>query len=375
MITISEARTSRELKQFIKFPWSIYRHDKYWVPPIISDQQHFFNPQKNPYYQHSKVKLLLAWQEGRLVGRLSVHENILHVQRHHEHIGFFGFFESVDNAAVAKALFDYGTNWLRGLGYQKVRGPANFSINGEYSLLVKGFDSSPMAMMTYNPPYYEKLLTQYGFTTSQEMYAFLSDIRKGLPAEVLQRATQVENTHPEFIVRNMDKHKLEQEARIVFDIYRQAWDENWGAVPPTEAEIMALAKELQLIIDEDIAYIGEIGGQPIGFSLSIPDANQVLKIANGRLWPFGALKMLWKKRSINAIRVLAMGVLKEHRHQGFDTVFYKKTYDEALKKGYLNAEASLINESNLPMRHVLERLGAQVYKTYRMYDLDVTTRV
>lgn len=368
MITIKEITSPAEVKQFVMFPWRIYRNDPNWVPPLISEQLDFFNPQKNPYYQHSKVLLLMAFRDGELVGRLSVHENTWHVKKYNEKIGFFGFFECLDDDSIAKELFDYGLGWLRRLGYTKVRGPANFSINGEYSLLVKGFHSPPVIMMTYNPWYYQILIEHYGFKVSQEMYAYQMYCESGLPAKVIRRAEEVTKSHPEFKVRKMKLANLEQETKIVHKIYNEAWKENWSAVPYTEKEIMALAKELKMILDEDIAFIGEINGEPIGFSLSVPDANQALKVANGRLFPFGLLRILWKKRSINGIRVMVMGVLKAHRHQGYDTVFYKRTYEEGIKKGYQFAEASLINESNRPMRHVLERLGARIYKTYRMYD-------
>lgn len=368
MIEVKEMRSHADIKRFVLFPWTIYKDNPNWVPPLISEQCKFFDPKKNPYYAHSRVRLLMAFREGKAVGRLSVHENIQHVKRHKEQIGFFGFFECIDDTSVAQALFANGKSWLKTLGYETMRGPANFSINGEYSLLVDGFDSPPVVMMTYNPPYYERLLQACGFTSSQEMYAYQIYTQKGLPEHVIKRANEVSATRKDFVVRKMNLRRLEDEAKIVFNIYRQAWDDNWGAVPPTEAEIMALAKELKMIIDEDIAYIGELNGKPIGFSLSIPDANQALQVANGRLFPFGLIKLLLKKRSINGIRVLAMGVLKEHRHQGFDAVFYKQTYEEGMKKGYITAEASLINETNTPMRHVLEKIGARIYKTYRMFD-------
>lgn len=371
MITVKEIRTPADVKQFVLFPWRIYKNDHNWVPPLIRDQCNFFNPEKNPYYRHSKVLLLMASRDYQPVGRLSVHENTQHVKKYDEKMGFFGFFECVDDAAVATALFDYGKEWLKKLGYEKMRGPANFSINGEYSLLVKGFDSPPVILMTYNPPYYEKLLQQYGFETSQEMYAYQIYTEAGLPADIIEKANAAEKNHTEFKVRKMRVNDLEQEAKIVNTIYNQAWDENWGAVPFTDREIMALAHELKMILDEDIAYIGEVNGEPIGFSLSIPDANQVIKVANGKLLPFGFIKMLLKKRHINGIRVLVMGILKEYRHNDYDKVFYKKTYEEGRKKGYLYAEGSLINESNMPMRRVLEKLGAKIYKTYRMYDLNI----
>ncbi|MDD5039571.1 MAG: GNAT family N-acetyltransferase [Patescibacteria group bacterium] len=369
MVTIKEINTPDEIKQFVMFPWRIYANDPNWVPPLIGEQRAFFNPEKNPYYRHSKVLLLMAYRGNEPVGRLSVHENTLHVKKYNEKVGFFGFFECIDDFEVAKALFDYAKIWLKKLGYEKMRGPANFSVNGEYSLLVKGFDSPPAIMMTYNPPYYETLLTQYGFQTSQEMYAYQMYTEAGLPEDVLKRAAEAERKHPEFIVRKMSKLHLDRETKIVQEIYNEAWNENWGAIWFSDEEIKALAKQLVLIIDEDIAFIGEVNGKPIGFSLSIPDANQALRVANGRLFPWGLMKMLWAKRHIKNVRVLVMGVLKAYRHQGLDTVFYKKTYEEGLKKGYHAAEGSLVNESNTPMRRVLEKLGAKIYKTYRMYDL------
>ncbi len=371
MIAISEIKDRAGIKKFVRFPWLIYRNDPNWVPPLLKDKEDFLNPEKNPYYKHSRVLLLMAYRDGKPVGRLSVHENTEHVKRHNEKIGFFGFFECIDDFDVAKAMFDYGKEWLRKLGYLKMRGPANFSINGEYSLLVDGFDSPPMVMMTYNPPYYATLLERYGFKNSQNMYAYQIDLSVGLPDAALKFATAVETSRKDYRVRKVDLKHYDRDVGIVHTIYTQAWDDNWGAVPETEAEIRALAKDLKMVIDKNIAFVGELNGQPIGFSLSIPDINQAIRTANGKLFPFGLLRILLKKRHIDSMRVLVMGVLKEHRHQGFDAVFYKRTLEEGRKKGYKTAEMSLINESNAPMRQVLERIGAKIYKTYRMYDLDI----
>jgi len=370
MITIKKISSQKEIKEFVKFPWLIYKNNPHWVPPLIKNGINFLNPNKNPYFAHSQVLLIMAFKNGKPVGRLSVHENILHVKRHNEKIGFFGFFECINDFAVAKQMFDYGKQWLKEKGYSKMRGPANFSINGEYSLLVKGFDSSPVIMMTYNPPYYADLIEQYGFKNSQDMYAYQANFSEGLPAGVLEKAAEVEKNRKDFTVRKMNLKELEKEAKIIFGIYKEAWDENWGAVPPTEKEILNLAKELKMILDEDIAFIGELNSRPIGFSLSIPDANQAIKAANGRLFPLGLIKILLKKGHINGIRVLVMGVLEEFRHQGFDAVFYRKTFEQGIKKGYKTAEMSLINETNIPMMKILEKLGAKIYKTYRMYDLE-----
>ncbi|MFA6525078.1 MAG: GNAT family N-acetyltransferase [Patescibacteria group bacterium] len=368
MILIKEISSVSEIKKFVKFPWSIYQDDANWVAPLIQDQMNFFNPKKNPFYHHSRVQLIMAYENGKPVGRLSVHENTLHVKRHGEPVGFFGFFECINDYAVAKAMFDYAKKWLKEKNYSIMRGPANFTINGEYALLVDGFSQPPMVMMTYNPPYYLKLLEQYGFTSAQSMYAFSKSCTDPLPENVLTMANEVEQKYPDLVIRKADLSDLENEIKIVHQIYAQAWDENWGAAPMSEGEILKLADDLKHILDPDIAFIMEYHGQPIGFSLSIPNANEALRSANGRLFPLGLLKILWKKRKIKTFRVLVMGVLKEHRHHGFDAVFYKKTWEQAKKKGYRWAEMSMINESNIPMRRVLEWLGAKVYKTYRMYD-------
>ncbi|MFA5134987.1 MAG: GNAT family N-acetyltransferase [Patescibacteria group bacterium] len=371
MITIKEVRTKRDRKQFVKLPWPIYKDDPAWVPPLISERMDFLNPKKNPYYRHSRVQLITALCDGEPAGRLSVHENIPHVTRHNEKAGFFGFFECIDDRAVANKLFDYASAWLRDKGYSTMRGPFSFSINGEYALLVDGFEHPPMVMMAHNPPYYGSLIEQYGFKGSQDMYAYRMDVSIGLPDTVLKKADEVEKKYENFHVRKMNLKYIEREAKIVHKIYTEAWDENWGAVPLNEKEIMALAKELKMVIDEDITFVAELDGEPIGFSLFLPDINQAIKRANGRLLPVGLIKLLLKKRSIDAFRAFAMGVLKEHRHRGFDNVFYKRTFEEGRKKGYRWTEMSLINESNKPMRTVLERIGAQIYKTYRMYDLKI----
>ena len=371
MVTIKEINAPAEIKQFIKFPWRTYKNDPNWVPPLIHDQMNFFNPDKNPFYQHSRVQLIMAYENNKPAGRLSVHENKLLVKKQGEPVGFFGFFECVNDYAVAKALFDSAKKWLQEKNYALMRGPANFTINGEYALLVDGFDYPPMVLMTHNPPYYAKLLEQYGFESAQDMFAFRMSSDDRLPAHVLALANEVERKYPDLVVRKMDLNDFKNETKIVHQVYSQAWAENWGASPMTEAEILKLANDLKLIIDPDIAYIMEYRGQPIGFSLSVPNANEALKKANGRLFPFGLLKILWAKNRIKTFRVLVMGVLKEHRHHGFDSIFYKKTWETAKQKGYRWAEMSMINESNIPMRRVLEWVGAKIYKTYRMYDYKI----
>ncbi len=310
----------------------------------------------------------MAYRDGYPVGRMSVHENIPHVVRHREKIGFFGFFECIDDQEVANVLFDYGAAWLKEKGYEGIRGPMNFSINGEYALLVDGFQFPPMIEMTHARPYYARLLEHYGFTGSQDMYAYQLHFAEGLPGRIIDKAHKVEKSIPGLHVRSMDIKRLEREAKIVHHIYTKAWDDNWGAVPMTEEEVMALAKELKFVIDPDLALVAELNGEPIGFSLSLPDINQAIRKANGHLFPFGLIKILMKKRHLTAMRVFAMGVLNEYRHKGIDTIFYQRTLEAGLKKGYLTAEMSLINESNAPMRRVLERIGARIYKTYRMYD-------
>ena len=359
-----ELGNRRQLKTFIKFPWSIYRDDPNWVPPLILDQLQFFTPGKNPYLAHSRAQLFMAFRGDEPVGRISAHENNQHIRAHRDGAGFFGFFECIDNQAVADALFDAASAWLRERELKTMRGPVSFSVNHEVGLLLDAFDEPPLIRMTYNPPYYAALIEGYGLEKIQDLYAYVMFESEGIP-ERLRGMSDLVLEDPKLVVRTVDVRDFKNEMERI----KKIWSENWGAVPLTEEEFDRIVGEFRLIYDRNLFFIAEYDGEPAGMSLVLPDMNQALKKADGRLFPLGLLKMLWYKRKINSWRMPVLGVRKEHRLRGIEVVFCCRTCDVAMKnRNYRKGEMSWVLESNTAANAVLKKLGARRSKTYRIYE-------
>jgi len=363
-----ELGNRRQLKTFIKFPWRIYRHDPNWVPPLILDQLQFFTPGKNPYFSHSTAQLFMAFRGDEPVGRISAHENNQHIQVHKDGAGFFGFFECIDDHAVANALFDVASTWLGERGLKTMRGPVSFSVNHEAGLLLDAFDEPPLIRMTYNPPYYPGLIEGYGLQKIQDLYAYVMFESEEIPERLRGMSDRILED-PKLVVRTVAVRDFKNEMERIKKIYAEAWSENWGAVPLTDEEFDRIVGELRLIYDRDLFFIAEYDGEPAGMSLVLPDMNQALKRAGGRLFPFGLLKMLWYRRRINAWRMPILGVRQEHRLRGIEVVFVCRTYDVAKKnRNYRKGELSWVLESNTAANALLKRLGARRSKTYRIYE-------
>jgi hypothetical protein len=363
-----ELGNRRQLKAFIKFPWNIYRDNPYWVPPLIFDQLQFFTPARNPYLSHSTAQLFMAFRGDAPVGRISAHENNQHTRVHDDGAGFFGFFECIDDQVAANALFDAASTWLWERGLKTLRGPVSFSMNHEVGLLLDAFDEPPLIRMTYNPPYYAGLIEGYGMQKIQDLYAYVMFESEEMP-EWLHGLSDRVLEDPKLVVRTMDLRDFKNEMERIRKIYAEAWSENWGAVPPTEEEFDRIVGELKLIYDKDLFFIAEYDGEPAGMSLVLPDMNQALKRANGRLFPLGLLKILWYRRKINAWRMPILGVRREHRMRGIEVALCCRTYDVAKRnRNYRKGEMSWLLESNTAANAVLKRLGARRAKTYRIYE-------
>jgi len=363
-----ELGNKKELKTFIKFPWRIYRDDPNWVPPLILDQLQFFTPGKNPYFSHSTAQLFMAFRGAEPVGRISAHENNQHIQVHKDGAGFFGFFECIDDQAVANGLLDVASTWLWERGLRALRGPLSFSVNHEAGLLLDAFDEPPLIRMTYNPPYYAGLIEGYGLQKIQDLYAYVMFESEEIP-ERLRAISDLVLEDPKLVIRTVEIRDFKNEMERIRKIYAEAWSENWGAVPLTEEEFDRIVGEFRSIYDRDLFFIAEYDGEPAGMSLVLPDMNQALKKAGGRLFPFGLLKMLWYRRKINAWRMPILGVRQEHRLRGIEVVFCCRTYDAAKKnRNYRKGEVSWVLESNTAANAVLKRLGARRSKTYRIYE-------
>ncbi|MFP5286846.1 MAG: N-acetyltransferase family protein [Thermoanaerobaculia bacterium] len=367
MLEVRPVAERRALHRFVDLPWRLHAGSA-WVPPLRSDVLGVLDPVKNPFFRHSTAALFLAERDGEAVGRIAAIENRRHLETYRDSTGFFGFFESVDDPEVAAALFDRAAAWLTERGLRRLRGPTSFTINDESGLLLDAFDLPPVVGMSYNPPYYPGLVEGYGFTKAQDLLAF-----RLRPAEVPARlaAARPALACQGIVLRPIRLRRLDEEVRRIHQVHSQAWAGNWGAVPLTDGELRWMAGELRRIADPDLVLIAEHHGRPVGISVTIPDANQVLRHLNGRLFPTGFLRWLWWSRRKDALRVLALGVLEGYRRRGLDAAMVAETISTGLRKGYRWAEMSWILESNLPMRRLLARLGAEAYKTYRIYDLDL----
>ena len=366
---VSEVVTGRDMDRFIRFPWRIYRHDPNWVPPLISDTRAFLDRRKNPFFEHAEAKFLLATDPaGRIRGRIAAIVNHRHAETHGEPVGFFGLFECEDDHETAAALFGAAADFLRSHGMTVMRGPENMSVNDDIGLLIEGFDSPPAIMMPFNRPYYPTLVESCGFRKAMDLYAYYGDANEQQIPERIARGIALCQRRYKFRVRPIDLSRFDEELRQIHTVYTQAWEQNWGAVAMTRNEFDHLAAQFKSVIDPDLCLIAEVGTEVAGFSLALPDFNQVLIRLNGRLFPFGILKLLWYRRKIDMIRVLTMGTIKKFRHMGIDSCFYYETWKRASSKGMHRGEMSWILEDNAPMNNALRNLGLKVYKRYRLYD-------
>jgi GNAT superfamily N-acetyltransferase len=374
-INIIPVETNKQRKQFIMLPWKIYKDYPHWVPQLIIDQKMLINTKKKPFYEHSELALFLAFKDKELVGRIGAIINHMHEDLYHEGVGHFGFFESINDKKVSSALFDAAAKWLKAKGKKIMRGPANPSVWDTNGLLINAFDLDPVVLTPYNPEYYIELVESYEFKKARDWFAYLMTSDMKFDPKV-ERITKILKKRKKITIRNVDLKKAKKEIKLdkkeelgLFKlIFNEAWEANWEYVPLTEHEIDFLAKELIPIADEELIFFAFVDGDLAGFSLSIPDFNQALKKINGRLLPFGILKLLSNVKNINRIRTFAMGIRPKYRKMGIDAIFYQETYERGIRLGYNQAECSLIVEDNYSMRDVLKGIKTKEYKTFRMYD-------
>jgi len=367
-LKVEEVKNQKDLMTFVRFPWEIYQGDRYWVPPLIKDQLLKFNP-THPFRSHSQMILFLAHRGGKTVGRIAGIIDHHYTEFHQEKVGFFGFFESMDDADVARILLASVADWLKGYGMEKMAGPMNPSTNDECGLLIEGFDAPPCLMMPYNPRYYPSLLEGFGLSKKMDLYAYLLE-ESSFHLDRLNRITErLRKREPQLHIRPIDLRRFGEELKIIKEIYNQAWSRNWGFVPLTDEEINLLAKELKPLVVSDLVLFAYWGDEPIGFSVSLPDYNEVLKHLNGKIGILGMLKFLYYSKKINKIRVMLLGVKHAFQKKGVEGLLYIETFKRGNRKGYHRAECSWILEENVLMQHGIEAMGGKRYKTYRVYEM------
>lgn len=367
-IEIVPVDDARKLREFIRLPWKIYKGDPYWVPPLIMDMKKLLDKKKHPFFQHSKADFFLARRNGEYVGRIAAILNHNHNNFHNEKIGFFGFFEAINDAEVSAALFETVEHWARTQGLTALRGPANYSMNETCGLLVEGFDASPRIMMTYNPRYYVDLIEGRGFTKAMDLYAWWMHSKVGLNPKIVRVGEKVLQEEG-LVLRNIVMKNFDAEVAAIKKIYNDAWSNNWGFVPMTDAEFDHMAKDLKPVVDPRLVMIVEKNGEPVGFSLSLPDLNEALHKINGRLFPFGLFKVLYHARKIHVVRVITLGVVRKLQTvSGIGAALYMETFRRPVAAGIDSGEFSWTLENNDLINRGMRLLGAKIYKRYRMYD-------
>ncbi|MGA7836777.1 MAG: hypothetical protein WB996_02345 [Ignavibacteriaceae bacterium] len=370
-IKIRTVSSKKDLMTFIKFPWKIYKDDPNWVPPLLMDKKKILNKEKNPFFQHAEAEYFLAERDGELVGRIAAVKNDLHNKYHNDNVGFFGFFECINDQQVANKLFDTAKDWLKAKGFSQMRGPANPSSNDEYAMLLEGFDDPPRLLMTYNPKYYLDLCENYGLKKAKDLYAYKLENKKVMSSEKLKRVAEIAQKRSGIKVTQLDMKNFDKELEKVKYVYNKAWAPNWGFIPMTDAELDAMAKDLKPLVEPSLVLFGEIKGELVGFALVMLDYNYIFKKINGRLFPFGFLKLFTEKKKIKWSRIITLGIVPEFQKKGLDAVFYWDIVNRAHKIGIDLGEASWILEDNEMMNRGAEVMKGEIYKKYRVYEKDI----
>lgn len=373
MVHINKVSSSKELKDFIDFPHDLYKNDHNYVPELFVAQRDLLNSKKHPFFKHSKLDLFLAKKGNAVVGRIAAIRNNNHINYTESKDGFFGFFDVIEDYEVAEKLLDTASEWVKAEGLKSIIGPTNFSTNETCGLLINGFDSPPVVMMTYNKDYYPEYVEKYGFRKKMDLIAY-----NLVGEELSQRTVELMNKMEERLIskgitiRTANMKDFKNEVEKIKQVYNTAWEKNWGFVPMTDDEFNFMAKDMKIILDPDFCYIAEHNGKPVGFSLSIPDMNQVfIKIKKGRLLPTGIFKLLLNKNKINKIRIITLGVIEGYRKMGIESCFYARNIITTKKKNITTAEASWILETNEMMNKAMININATPYKKYRMYELAI----
>jgi len=373
-VEIREVSGKQALNAFIRVPWNIYKDDPHWVPPLIVERKEAFSP-KHPFFKHASWRAWLAYRDGKPVGRISAQIDELHLEQNDSKTGFFGLIESPDEDEVFTALFEAAENWLRDQGMQQITGPFNLNINQDLGIQVEGFGAAPYVMTGHAPAYYGPAIERCGYQPVQDLLAYeLSSGTLTIP-RVMQAL--INRTGERIQVRNLDRKNKGAELEVLRDIFNDAWQDNWNFVPFTREEFQAVGKELLMIVPEDYMKIATIDGEDVAFIVLLPNINEAIADLNGRLLPFGWAKLLWrlKVNSPKSGRVPLMGVRKKFQNTRFGPALaymtIKGVIDAGTARGLERLEMSWILDHNHGVRNIIESVGGEISKRYRMYEKDL----
>ncbi len=368
-ISIREALTEREIREFIEYPLFLYREDPFYSPQLTRDLVSHFSS-KNPFFRHADVRFFLAYRDGKIAGRVASIVNHLHDEYHKERAGFFGFYESVDEQAVANALLHAVETDLRARAVQIVRGPMNFSTNEECGVLVEGFEEPSLLMTPYNKRYYDTLLKKAGCQKAKDLFAFLHEVRARLPEKVLRVAAIAEKRG--ITAKQLQKKDFLEAMRQFKGVYNAAWAGNWCFVPITDEELEYDAVRLKPLINPDVMAIAHHNGEAVGFCGMVPDYNIVLREMRGKMNPWTLLKALRALPKVKDLRLLLLGIRPEYRNKGVDAILFREAFKGIKSGGYKRVEFSWILEDNIATIRLAEMAGSYRWKVFRIYEKPLT---
>ncbi|MBD3267302.1 GNAT family N-acetyltransferase [bacterium] len=361
--------TKGKMRKFVKFAWEIYCDNPNWVPPLIHDQASYIT--EGPYHETGVIQPFLAYREGEIVGRIIAHYDTHHNEYHNQKRGCIGFFECINDTRVSRALFDASKKWLLKQGMTEMYGPLSFIVYGPSGLLIDDYDNQPSLDLAYNPPYYIDLFLDYGFQKSSDWYAYLCPENFHIPQSLYKIRDKVLTKNKEITFRNFNPKAFEQDNEKYLDVFNKAWQGNWEHLPFKREHFFYIASSLKPVVKPEFIIMAEHKEKLVGFILAVPDITPAIKAANGRIFPFGFIKMLWAMRTLTRIKVFMMGVLPEYRNRGLDAVFLLYLIERGKKMGFKEADCSLLAETNTQIIKIVTHLGAQKYKTFRHYSLSI----
>jgi len=370
-VTVRPVLGVRDKHRFIRFPRELYADDPTYAPKLDAMVWEEITPGKNAWFEHGEAQLFLAERDGEVVGRISAQVDREHLRCHDDGAGFFGFFEVEDDPRAASQLLRVAEDWCRRRGMERIRGPFSFSINQEAGILVEGFDYPNYVMMPHGRPYYREMMEANGFEKAKDLYAWRFE-REQLPERVRFLAEGgIEEEDVE--IRNLDLDNIRRDVEIIIDIFNDAWSDNWGFVPLTEAEVEQTVEEFKLIAAEDLCMIAEHDGEPVGMALALPNINEAMADLDGRLLPFGWAKLLYRLKvdPVRSFRLILLGIKEDFRGTALGSLsvqLYAEIHDRAYEAGYQEAEASWTLEDNNAINDGMEFMGAEKYKTYRVFE-------
>jgi hypothetical protein len=370
-LVVRPVASRRQRRAFVGFPWDLYHNDPNWIPPLRAGVKELLNYRHHPFYERNEIQTFLAYRGGEVCGRIAAIVDQGYIEKFKERRGYFGFFECVDDAKVAAGLFDAARQWLADRDIHRVRGPLSPGLNYEIGLLVEGFDTPPTFLIPHNPPYYAKLIEGCGFHQAQDLYSFTGKVsRLGEVQAKRKRVSEEIQARYGITLRPMNKKRFVDDVRMFFEIYNRSLVAHWSFVPLSPAEMIHMAKGLSFLIVPELALAAEIDGRTVGAVFALPDYNPRIKKIDGRLFPFGVLRLLWRKRKIPRLRILAANTLPEYQLMGVGLVLAGGLVPKILDWGIEEVEFSWVAQSNALSRGSLEKGGAVLSKTHRVYDLD-----